>query len=209
MTTFRSTILGASVALVLATGLTAGLTGCASGTSALGALVPTAAAEAPAGTQTAAAAAAVTGDIVDAAQADVLLKAGAGQRAYPMADGTFVVVTKTEPLPAAVQADMNAKTSDVVAANRDISENMNAGTAALLSDAGKSAAGTGKRIISVWGLFGYPDMDAETKVSYWTINGGPAGSGKQFSSRAEAETFVNAWLTQQDNANEYAVVYGD
>jgi hypothetical protein len=211
MTTFRRTILGASVALALATGLTAGLTGCASGSSALGALVPTVAAEAPDATASPAAATASTGDIVDAAQADVLLKAGQGQRAYPMSDGTFVVVTKTEPLPANVQADMNAKTSLVVAAaNSDTSASMNESTDALFADAGQAAAGTGKRIISVWAFFGYTDADGDNKSNFWSVYGGPAGGqGQPFSSRAEAESYVNDWLAQQDNANEYAVAYGD
>ena len=205
MTTFRRTILGASVALVLATGLTAGLTGCASGSSALGALGPTAAAESPAAISNAAAV--VTGDIVDAAQVDVLLKAGAGQRAYPMSDGTFVVVTKTEPLPANVQADMEAKSAAVVAANGDVTVDRDAHLSALYASAGSIGASTGKRVISVWPLVGYPFSDSESKVGYWNVNGGPAPAGEQFNTRDEAVAFINAWLAQQANANEYAVVY--
>lgn len=202
--TITTSVLGFAVIAALLTGCSAPAADLipATPTKTAAAVEPT---EAPA--EAPVAAAPKTGDVVDAVQAKVILKAGEGQRAYPMADGTFVVVTKTEALPANVQADMEAKTSAVVAANRDISENLNAANGALFADAGKSAAGTGKRIISVWGLYGYTDADGDNKSNFWGVFGGPGGQGQQFSSRAEAESFVNAWLAQQANANEYAVVY--
>ena len=204
MTTFRRTILGASVALVLATGLTAGLTGCASGSSALGALVPTAAAESPAAISNAAAV--VTGDIVDAAQVDVLLKAGAGQRAYPMSDGTFVVVTKTEPLPANVQADMDAKTAATLAPFYDFLADEVGAEAALDSAQGFIAKTTGKRVIIAWKTIGYADSYAEVKTSFWIISGA-ASLGDLFPDEASARSTVDAFVAGRDDGNEYAVVY--
>ena len=202
MTTFRRTILGASVALVLATGLT----GCASGPSALGALVPTAAAEAPAVTTTAAAAAAATGDIVDAAQAKALLKAREGQRAYPMADGTFVVVTKTEPLPANVQADMDAKSAATLAPFVDILADEEGADAALGSAQLFIAKNTGKRVIIALHALGYATSYDEVKTMKWSISGGPA-AGVLLDDEAAARGAIDSFLAGRDNASEYAVVY--
>ena len=208
MTTFRRTILGASVALVLATGLTAGLTGCASGASGLGALVPTAGAAAESTTATAspAAAAVATGEIVDAAQVDVLLKAGQNQRAYPMADGTFVVVTKTEPLPANVQADMDAKTAATLAPFYDFLADEVGAEAALDSAQGFIAKTTGKRVIIAWKTIGYADSYAEVKTSFWIISGA-ASLGDLFPDEASARSTVDAFVAGRDDGNEYAVVY--
>jgi len=198
MLTVKRTILSTSVVLLLA----AGLTGCAA-TSSGSSLVPDVASAAA----SAAAPTPKTGDIVDATEAKVILKAGDGQRAYPLADGTFVVVTKTEPLPAAVQADIEAKANVVAAEFRDASADLNATGAALGASEGKTASETGKRVISVWGLVGFYDSTIETKGPYWNVNGGPANSGAQFATQAEARAFVDAWLAAQPNANEYVVVY--
>ena len=202
MTTFRRTILGASVALALATVLT----GCASGANGLGALVPTPAAASPSATPTAAAAAAATGDIVDAAQADVLLKAGQGQRAYPMADGTFVVVTKTEPLPPNVQADADAKSAATLAPFTDYAADTTGAEAALGAAQGFIAKNTGKRVIVVWNIIGYVDSYAEVKTSTWFI-AGAASLGDLFPDEASARSTVDAFLAGRDDGNEYAVVY--
>ena len=202
--TITTSVLGFAVVAALLTGCSAPAADLIPATPAktAAAVEPT---EAPA--EAPAAAATKTGDVVDAAQAKVILKAGEGQRGYPMADGTFVVVTKTEPLPANVQADMEAKSSAAVAVNGDVTVDRNAHLSALYASAGSIGAGTGKRVISVWPLVGYPFSDSESKVGYWNVTGGPAPAGEQFNTRDEAAAFIDAWLSQQANANEYAVVY--
>jgi hypothetical protein len=147
-----------------------------------------------------------TGDVVDATQAEAILKAGNGQRAYPMADGTFIVVTKTEPLPAVVQSDADAKAEATFGPLRDVANDMNASTAALGKVAGDAIRDKGKRIITVFRTYGYTDADGDNKSEFWVIVGGPK-QGTQFGSRAEAQVEIDAWLLVKDNANEYAVVY--
>jgi hypothetical protein len=204
MTTFRRTILGASVALVLAASLTAGLTGCASGSSALGALVPTAAAEAPAVTPNAAATGAATGDIVDAAQADVLLKAGAGQRAYPMADGTFVVVSKTEPLPANVQAEIQTITAAKVATVPDITDDTSGALAVLGQAQGYVSKNTGKRTLIVWKALGLWTDEAESATTEWIVSG--ALQGQHFGSNDAAQAAADAWVASTSTPGEYVII---
>lgn len=91
-----------------------------------------------------------TGDVVDADAAAAIKGAGNGQRAYPMADGTLVVVTKTEPLPTAVQADVDAKTAATLATVPNFSADLNGGSAALGKAQSDVASGTGKRVIVIW-----------------------------------------------------------
>lgn len=88
-----------AAAAVLVAGF--GLTACsapASSTTATPSLTSTASAEPTL----------AVGAVVDATTAQEIGTRGA-QRAYPMADGSFVVVDRGEPLPAAVQADIDAK----------------------------------------------------------------------------------------------------
>ena len=141
--TTRTAFLGLTVAAALL------LTGCSAGAAAL---VPTVTNDL--GTETAAPAepikAPATGDIVDAATAAELKDGAEGQRGYPLDDGTFVVVTKTEPLPTAVLADAQAKTAAAVATAPSLSDD-NAGAQAILGQAqGYVSKNTGKRVLIVW-----------------------------------------------------------
>lgn len=205
----RRTILGAGVALALA----AVLAGCSATTSV--SLIPTApksAATAPAtGTQAApaAAATAVTGAVVNAEEAHSILVAGKGQRAYPMADGTFVVVTKTEPLPAAVQADADAKVAAAVAAYPDDTVDHAAAEDAFRNTEGAIAIGTGKRVIFVVGQMGYSTGLAETKTFSYVIRGIPSVLGTVYEERADAQAAVEAFLAGVDNTVEWIVVWGE
>ena len=204
MHTVNRTILGASLVFVLA----AGLTGCAA-TSLGSSLIPDAASAAASATPK-------TGDVVDAAQAKVILKAGKGQRAYPMADGTFVVVTKTEPLPADVQADADAVATKTNAPFHNINEsNIEAANNAFYVSEDHAEAATGKSIILIVATFGYTESavdteddgfnNMESKSDYWLIGGGPV-EGTQFMTMDEVNSTIAAWLAEQPNANEFAIV---
>jgi len=204
MPTVKRTILSASVVLLLA----AGLTGCAAISSG-GSLIPDV-------TSAAASATPKTGDVVDAAQAKVILKAGKGQHAYPMADGTFVVVTKTEPLPADVQADADAVATKTNAPFQNINEsNIEAGNDAFYKSLDDVIAATGKRVILIVPCYGYTESavdteddgfnNMESKSDYWIIGGGP-GEGTAFMSMDDVNSTIAAWLAEQPNANEFAVV---
>jgi len=203
MLTVKRTILSASVVLVLA----AGLTGCAatsSGSSLIPAAVEPAAAEITASATPAPTP--KTGDVIDAAQADALKAARGPQVAYKMTDGSFVVVTKTEPLPAAVQAEVEAKTNVVAVKYNDVSADMNAASDGMLAAKSAVTRTTGKKVIVVWYVLGYPLSSSETKVNYWAVDG-DAAAGEFFMTRAEAEASVAAWVAATPNSNEYAIIF--
>lgn len=201
--TIANSVLGFAVIAAL-------LTGCSGPAADLIPTIPSqtaAAVEPTAAPAEAPVAATKTGDVVDAVQAKVILKARQGQRAYPMADGTFVVVTKTEPLPANVQADANAKAVAVVAAYPDGTVDSDAAIEAMQSALGSFTAGTGKRVIIIWSIFGYPDGMSETKSSFWTVSGGSDRGSTIYLSRDEATAAVTAQIGA--DASEYMIVYSD
>jgi hypothetical protein len=182
------------------------LTGCSATNS--NDLVPTSkpVASAPATTDAPAPAAeAKTGDVVDAAEAEAIKKAGAGQRAYPMADGTFVVVTKTEPLPAAVQADVEAKASAAIATVPDFSADMN-GSHTAIDTAVIAAARTGKRAVVAIHALTISDENSDTPTLTWFIVGGP-GKGEHFTDKSEVQSVIDSWLAEQASPSEFAVFY--
>lgn len=182
------------------------LTGCAA-TNSSSALLPTSKPAATA-TETAAPTVLKTGDLVAEADVQTILKAGNGQRAYQMADGTFIVVTKTEPLPVQVQADANAKAASVAAAYPDASASLNALGTAIFDVAGKIEASTGKRVITVWKLYGYADF-SESKSTYWSVIGLDNNVAMIYSSHEEAQAVAEAGIAARSNPAEYALVFSD
>ena len=181
------------------------LTGCAATTSSTD-LLPT---SKPAATATETSAATVwkTGDLVTDADVQTILKAGNGQRAYPMSDGTFIVVTRTAPLPAAVQVDADAKAAAVIASWPDASAE--GAVEAYKEATGSFASSTGKRVIVVWDVVGYPSTASESKSTFWTITGEAASGGNVFVTRGEAQVAVDTFLSGRDNVAEYAVISAD
>jgi hypothetical protein len=147
----------------------------------------------------------VTGDIVDEATAAELKEANEGQRAYPLDDGTFVVVNKTEPLPAVVQADIDAKTAAVLAPQSDVSNNANLVLTAPGEASGHIAKNTGKRVIIAWLVRGY-DGHAASPSNFWFVSGGPDMT-VHYSDRESAQAGIDAWLAGKEDASTYAVVF--
>ena len=201
--TITTSVLGFAVVAALLTGCSAPAADLIPATPAktAAAVEPT---EAPA--EAPAAAATKTGDVVDAAQAKVILKAGEGQRGYPMADGTFVVVTKTEPLPAAVQAEADAKSAATLTPFVDILADEAGADAALGAAQLFIAKNTGKRVIIAWQALGYATSYDEVKTMKWSISGGPA-AGVLLDDEAAARAAIDSFLAGRDNGSEYAVVY--
>lgn len=150
-----------------------------------------------------------TGTIVDEAAAHSILVAGKGQRAYPMADGTFVVVTKTEPVPAAVQADANAKAAATVAAHPDGSAPGMEGENALRAAEGAVAIGTGKRVIFVAGQIGYVESTSESKTYVLTVRGAAPLLGVLYDNRSDAAAAVDSFVASSDTPSEWIVIWGE
>jgi hypothetical protein len=148
-------------------------------------------------------AAPVTGDNVDAIEAKEILKSGLGQRAYPMADGTYVVVTKDEPLPEAVHYDIEDKTNATLAPYRVDSQDSDAAMGQAQDYVAKN---TGKQVILAWLVYGFDGPSAEAKSEFWFIAGGP-DSTVHYSAKADAQSAIDGWLAGKDDAATYAVVF--
>lgn len=132
------------------------------------------------------------------------------QRAYPMADGSFVVVDRGEPLPEAVQADIDAKA--VAFSEAWGSDAQSAATSASLRAREKvmadASGGTGKRPILILKMTAYETAEAEMPTTFWMVNGaGPAPDAVR-RSREEMTAIVNEWLAQQDDPDLYVVIHG-
>lgn len=184
------------------------LTGCTAAPVEVKPTAPTATvapSETPVAEEPAAPVAPVTGDIVDEATAAELKDANEGQRAYPLDDGTFVVVNKTEPLPPVVQADIDAKTAAVLAPQSDVSNNANLVLTAPGEASGHIAKNTGKRVIIAWLVRGY-DGHAASPSNFWFVSGGPDMT-VHYSDRESAQAGIDGWLAGKDDAATYAVVF--
>jgi hypothetical protein len=202
MTKFIPTIFGITVIAALLTGCTAGPTDITPTTVPSATVAPM---ETPVAEEPAAPVAPGTGDVVDAATAAELKDAGEGQCAYPLDDGTFVVVNKTEPLPAVVQADADAKSAATLAPLTDYSNDAKAARAGIGQAQGYIAKNTGKRVILAWFMTAY-DGAASSKTSYWIVAGGPDQTVHYYS-RGEAQAAIDAWLASKEDAATYAVVF--
>jgi len=196
--TTRTTVLGFAVVAGLL------LTGCSAGADTLIPTVPS-----DLGTETSAPAkpvnAPATGDIVDATIAAELKDAAEGQRGYPLDDGTFVVVNKNEPLPAVVQADIDAKAGAFLVPPRDITADINRSITAPGQAAIPIAKNTGKRVIVAWQVYGY-HYNLEFAETFWMVSGGTP-MDVHYADQASAQSVIDGWLATKDDAATYAVVY--
>ncbi|ANP73022.1 hypothetical protein [Cryobacterium arcticum] len=193
----RPTLLGlAAVAALL-------LTGCAAGST--NSLTPTVESTSATPPMAEPVKAPATGDIVDAATAAELKDAALGQRGYPLDDGTFVVVNKNEPLPAAVQADADVKAAAILAPATNYSEDFGAAESALGQAQAYVAKNTGKRVAVAWKITAFENVMAENTTDYWIVTVGEDKTAHYFS-QAEAQAAIEAWLAGRDDAATYAVV---
>lgn len=151
------------------------------------------------------------GEPVDAATAAELNEAKGDERAYPMPDGTYLLVSKNAPLPEAVQNDVNAKGTAYTTEYPSIDPTQGTARierdrAAVMGEVGKA---TGKRVIFGMKMSGYINADDANMTTYYFFNGAFQSPEPRYYSKADAEAAVNAWLSQQENPNLYVVVWGD
>lgn len=149
------------------------------------------------------------GTVVDATTAQEIGTSGT-QRAYPMADGTFVVVDRGEPLPEAVQADIDAKA--VMFSEEWGSDAQVTATSASLRAREKVIAdaswGTGKRPILIFKMTAFDTAESETPTTFWMVNGAGPAPDTARRSREEMTAVVDDWLAQQDDPDAYVVIHG-
>ncbi|MBF9337145.1 hypothetical protein G3N30_13260 [Microbacterium lacticum] len=145
------------------------------------------------------------GTVVDVVTATEMNADREGQyRAYPMPDGTNIVIERTAPLPDAVQADVNSKGEALAQQypkNTDI--HTPRGQQAVGEQVGAITQATGKKVILVIRENGY-DYDGNAITNYYPT--GQMGPDGTIRSKAELEANINAFLADK-NANEYVVVW--
>lgn len=152
------------------------------------------------------------GTNVDAATAAELNADSKGQyRGYAMPDGSFIVVDKTAPLPEAVQQDVNSKGQNYSSQfgsdpREGVSQQALSERGSIISEVSRN---TGKRAILVLQVSGYANPDDASPTTFYITNGsGPQPVSGAFMNREEITQYVNDWLAQQSNPNDYVVIWG-
>lgn len=137
---------------------------------------------------------------------------GPDQHAYPLANGTSVVVDATLPLPAPVQAQIEKRMGTYEAAydpgtKPDGVDNLIEAFAALRSDEGKA---TGKTIVTVFRTRAFPTPANDRPEAYWSLHPMPdiaAVRTSPFSwTREMVIGFANEYVAQQKNPETFAIV---
>lgn len=152
------------------------------------------------------------GEPVDAETAAELNEAKGNERAYPLPDGTYVVVAKDAPLPEVVQNDVNAKgtshtqTYPAVSVEPGANAKSERERARVMGEIGQA---TGKQVVYGMKISGYTSSTATEMETFYFFNGAFPSPQPRYNSKADAEAAVNAWLATKENPNDYVVVWGD
>ena len=137
---------------------------------------------------------------------------GPDQHAYPLTDGTSVVVDANLPLPAPVQAQIEKLMGTYEAAYdpgtvRDDAGKLIDAFAALRSAEGKA---TGKTIVTVFRGRGFPGPADNGPVAYWSLWPMPeidqARTPIFIWTREMVIGFANEYVAQQKNPETFAIV---
>ena len=140
------------------------------------------------------------GTVVDEATGYQLQKDTKGRlRGYPMADGSYVVVDRLEPLPAPVQADLSAKAGVAQAANQG-----GDGTE-VIALAQTLGLRSGKRTLIVSSTVGYETAESTTPVTIYWVAGVPKAMDGMHS-MDEAVAAAQAYIDGQSAPAEWAIV---
>lgn len=143
------------------------------------------------------------GDLLTHEASLQLQKDSKGQkRGYPMTDGSYVVVDRFQPLPAAVQADADAKAAKVQAASPVLTSSGNA-LAGIQELPGILGGQTGKRVLVVSHMSGF-EYD-NTPVEGWFVVGASkdiAGMRSEAPATAAAQEYIN----QQSDPATWVIV---
>lgn len=140
------------------------------------------------------------GAIVDEATGYQLQKDTNGQfRGYPLPDGTYMVVDRLAPLPAPVQADLDAKAGAAQARNQG-----GDGTE-VISLASTLGLRSGKRVLIVSSNSLYESPDATSPTTIYWVAGAPKAMGGMHSVE-EATAAAQAYIESQSNPAEWSII---
>lgn len=129
------------------------------------------------------------------------------QTAYPMPDGTTVVVDALQALPATVQADIEARSAATAASTGDAmniagrSDNL----AARSTTKAEIQKGTGKRIVVAWDTLGLPFADTTSPIHFWAADGLPGYP--LIVAREDVQARFDAFVATQDEPAEWVLVF--
>jgi len=129
------------------------------------------------------------------------------QIAYPLADGTTVVVDALQALPATVQADVEARAASTATSTGDAmdvagrSDNL----AARSTTKAEIQKGTGKRIVVAWDTLGLPFADTTSPIHFWAVDGLPGYP--LIVSQDDAQAQFDAFVATQEEPAEWVLVF--
>lgn len=147
-----------------------------------------------------------TGQIVTEVPADL----ENSQRAFPLPDGTFVIVDRYEALPEAVQAAVQAQADATVGYQAGVTDYtaIEAQTAALNQAKSDIGRATGKNVIVVYRMVGAVGCNG-TGTDPWGFTGSSAqmfGGCAAWASQADALAAAQGYVNGREDANTYVIV---
>lgn len=147
-----------------------------------------------------------TGAIVTAEPADL----EPSQKAFPLADGTFVIVDRYEPLPEAVQAAVQATAEAGVTYEAGVTDYSGVAAQTQAINATKSAiiTSTGKNVVVVYRMVGAEGCNG-LGADPWTFTGATADQFNGcagWATGAEALAAAQQYVAGRQDANTFVVL---
>ena len=124
-----------------------------------------------------------------------------GQHAFPMPDGTAVLVENDQPLPVTVQAVVQGAVDAAVVEYPPVDGGGTTIGSLALQLAGRYEVQTGKKSLVIVPGFGSIGDNGPTQVVWGVI-----GAQQSFYQKAAAVAFAQAYISQQPNPAEWMVV---
>jgi len=155
-----------------------------------------------------------SGDVVDADAADAINASEGDKIAYPMSDGTWVVMPRNGEVPEAVQNDVNAKAEAFSAAYPKPEDDRTAWAAARAELAAQVSEDTGRTVITIVRVYGRFSVPEQNYMTRYLIVGVPESiaqpdygdGGMAYPTAEAAQTAVDQYLSNKD-AGKYIVMH--
>ena len=128
-------------------------------------------------------------------------KLAEGQHAFPMPDGTAVLVEKDQPLPTTVQEVVQGAVDAAVVEYPPVDGGGTTIGSLALQLAGRYEVQTGKKSLVIVPGFGSIGDNGPTQV-VWSV----IGAQQSFYQKAAAVAFAQAYISQQPNPAEWMIV---
>ncbi len=132
------------------------------------------------------------------------------QRAFPMPDGTFVIVDRYEPLPEGVQAAVQATAEAIVTYTPGVTDytGIEAQTATITQAKSDIGRATAKNVVVVYRLVGATGCNG-TGTDPWGFTGSSShmfGGCAAWATQSEALAAAQGYVNGREDANTFVIV---